>query len=295
MRPGWCVTRRSTPRLRTRRSEAGSSLLETVRPPRRGGPVSGEQLRKIRSGSGFIAALDQSGGSTPKALQALRCAGRRLRGRRRDVRADRRDADPHHRQPLFGGDRVLGTILFEDTMDREIEGRGSVDYLWKVKGMVPFLKVDKGLADESDGVQTMRPMPGLDALALPGQDQRCLRHQDALFHKARRPSWRAGRRRSAVCGSPPDPRHPAGADHRTGNRHPQSGEATSRGVAQGGNRRAPGSTRSRSARHVEGLAPRDRRFLRGADRAIRMCSVSSLSPGATAAKRPTRACLVTTA
>ena len=66
--------------------------------------------------------------------------------------------------PSFGGDRILGAILFEDTMDREIEGRGSVDYLWNVKSVVPFLKVDKGLADERDGVQTMRPIPGLDAL-----------------------------------------------------------------------------------------------------------------------------------
>ena len=66
--------------------------------------------------------------------------------------------------PSFSGDRILGAILFEDTMDRAIEGRSSVDYLWNIKGVVPFLKVDKGLADERDGVQTMRPMPGLDAL-----------------------------------------------------------------------------------------------------------------------------------
>ncbi|HKA04124.1 MAG TPA: fructose bisphosphate aldolase, partial [Acidimicrobiales bacterium] len=66
--------------------------------------------------------------------------------------------------PSFGGDRILGAILFEDTMDREIEGRGSVDYLWNVKNVVPFLKVDKGLAAESDGVQVMKPIPGLDAL-----------------------------------------------------------------------------------------------------------------------------------
>ena len=126
--------------------------------------MSGEQLRKIRSGSGFIAALDQSGGSTPKALQ--------LYGVPDDAYADDDEmfALIHEMRtriivsPSFGGDRVLGAIVFEDTMDREIEGRGSVDYLWNVKGVVPFLKVDKGLADESDGVQTMRPMPGLDAL-----------------------------------------------------------------------------------------------------------------------------------
>ncbi|MGA8723696.1 MAG: fructose bisphosphate aldolase [Acidimicrobiales bacterium] len=126
--------------------------------------MSGEQLRKIRSGAGFIAALDQSGGSTPKALRAY--------GVSDDAYSDDDEmfALIHEMRtriivsPSFGGDRILGAILFEDTMDREIEGRGSVDYLWNVKGVVPFLKVDKGLADERDGVQTMRPMPGLDAL-----------------------------------------------------------------------------------------------------------------------------------
>jgi fructose-bisphosphate aldolase, class I len=126
--------------------------------------VNSEQLRKITSGFGFIAALDQSGGSTPKALQ--------LYGVSADDYSDDDEmfALMHEMRsriivsPSFGGDRILGAILFEDTMDREIEGRGSVDYLWNVKSVVPFLKVDKGLADERDGVQTMRPMPGLDAL-----------------------------------------------------------------------------------------------------------------------------------
>ena len=126
--------------------------------------MSGEQLRKIRSGSGFIAALDQSGGSTPKALRAY--------GVSDDAYADDDEmfALIHEMRtriilsPSFSGDRILGAILFEDTMDREIAGRGSVDYLWNVKDVVPFLKVDKGLADESDGVQTMRSMPGLDDL-----------------------------------------------------------------------------------------------------------------------------------
>lgn len=123
-----------------------------------------EQLRKITSGSGFIAALDESGGSTPRALQ--------LYGVSPDEYSDDDEmfALMHQMRsriivsPSFDGDRILGAILFEDTMDREIEGRGSVDYLWNVKNVVPFLKVDKGLNDETDGVQTMRPMPGLDAL-----------------------------------------------------------------------------------------------------------------------------------
>ncbi len=126
--------------------------------------MNSEQLRKITSGVGFIAALDESGGSTPKALQ--------LYGVPPDAYSDDDEmfALMHEMRsriiisPSFGGDRILGAILFEDTMDREIEGRGSVDYLWNVKSVVPFLKVDKGLADERDGVQTMRPIPGLDAL-----------------------------------------------------------------------------------------------------------------------------------
>lgn len=122
------------------------------------------QLDKIRDGKGFIAALDQSGGSTPKALK--------LYGVGEDAYANEAEMfDRIHEMrsriitsPSFTGDRILGAILFEMTMDREIEGRGSADYLWSVKGVVPFLKVDKGLADEADGAQVMKPIPDLDAL-----------------------------------------------------------------------------------------------------------------------------------
>jgi fructose-bisphosphate aldolase class I len=123
-----------------------------------------QQADKVREGRGFVAALDQSGGSTPKALL--------LYGVGEDAYAN--DAEMFDRihemrsrittSPSFGGDRVLGAILFEDTMDRQIEGRGTPEYLWAVKGVVPFLKVDKGLADEADGAQLMKPMPGLDEL-----------------------------------------------------------------------------------------------------------------------------------
>jgi fructose-bisphosphate aldolase class I len=123
-----------------------------------------QQLEKIRTGQGFIAALDQSGGSTPKALA--------LYGVQADAYSG--DAEMYDRihemrtrivtSPSFTGDRILGAILFEATMDREIEGTGSADYLWSTKGVVPFLKVDKGLADEADGAQVMQPMPDLDAL-----------------------------------------------------------------------------------------------------------------------------------
>ena len=122
------------------------------------------QLEKIRSAPGFIAALDQSGGSTPKALG--------LYGITEDAWDDETGMfDLVHAMrtriitsPAFNGDRILGAILFEMTMDREIEGQGTAEYLWDVKNVVPFLKVDKGLADEQNGVQIMKPIPGLDGL-----------------------------------------------------------------------------------------------------------------------------------
>ncbi len=123
-----------------------------------------QQLRKISENTGFIAALDQSGGSTPKALLAY--------GVGEDAYAndDEMFGVIHKMRtriitsPAFDGDRVFGAILFENTMDREIEGSGSGAYLWNKKGVVPFLKVDKGLAGEADGVQLMKPMPGLEEL-----------------------------------------------------------------------------------------------------------------------------------
>jgi fructose-bisphosphate aldolase class I len=123
-----------------------------------------EQLEKVREGRGFIAALDQSGGSTPKALKLYGVEESEYSGE-----AEMYDRIHEMRtrimtSPAFSGARVLGAILFEQTMDREVEGRPTGDYLWSVKGVVPFIKIDKGLADESDGVQLMKPMPELDAL-----------------------------------------------------------------------------------------------------------------------------------
>jgi fructose-bisphosphate aldolase class I len=120
-----------------------------------------EQTDKIRSGHGFIAALDQSGGSTPKAL--------RLYGVEEDAYSGEEEMfDMIHQMrariaqaPDFTGDKVIGAILFEQTMDREIGGKPSAAYLWEERGVVPFLKVDKGLADEADGVKLMKPMPDL--------------------------------------------------------------------------------------------------------------------------------------
>ena len=123
-----------------------------------------EQRAKVGAADGFIAALDQSGGSTPKALQ--------LYGLDRDSWSDEAGMyDLIHAMrtrimtsPAFAGQRILGAILFENTMDRRVEGVPSAEYLWAHKGVVPFLKVDKGLADAADGVQRMKPMPALAEL-----------------------------------------------------------------------------------------------------------------------------------
>lgn len=123
-----------------------------------------KQLEKVKTAPGFIAALDQSGGSTPKALG--------LYGVGEDAWSDDEGMfDVVHQMrtrimtsPSFGGDRILGAILFENTMDREVEGQSTASYLWNVKNVAPFLKVDKGLADEENGVQLMKPMPDLAAL-----------------------------------------------------------------------------------------------------------------------------------
>src|SRR5437870_6096362 len=123
-----------------------------------------QQLQKMKTHPGFIAALDQSGGSTPSAL--------RLYGIKEGAwsNEDEMFAIVHQMRtriitsPSFTGERILAAILFENTMDRDIEARPSADYLWNVKRVVPFLKVDKGLAAEKDGVQLMKPMPALAAL-----------------------------------------------------------------------------------------------------------------------------------
>ena len=123
-----------------------------------------KQRQRIKDGSGFIAALDQSGGSTPKALENY------------GISSDAYDNDDamfdlvHEMRArimtcdCFDNKRVLGAILFEDTMEREVNGKPTANYLWEDKNIVPFLKVDKGLAEQMSGVQVMRPMPDLDAL-----------------------------------------------------------------------------------------------------------------------------------
>jgi fructose-bisphosphate aldolase, class I len=123
-----------------------------------------EQTQKMKTRPGFIAALDQSGGSTPGALRAYGIKEGAWASEAEMLALVHQMRTRIITSPAFTGDRVLGAILFENTMDRDIAGQPSADYLWNVKRVVPFLKVDKGLAAESAGVQLMKPIPGLDAL-----------------------------------------------------------------------------------------------------------------------------------
>ena len=123
-----------------------------------------DQLKRMSEGKGFIAALDQSGGSTPKALKNY------------GIDEDRYGTDEEMfnlvhemrtriiKSPSFTSEHILAAILFENTMERKIDDRLTADYLWEVKGIIPILKVDKGLAEEEDGVRLMKPIPGLEDL-----------------------------------------------------------------------------------------------------------------------------------
>jgi fructose-bisphosphate aldolase class I len=127
-------------------------------------------LKKVRDGDGFIAALDQSGGSTPKALKAYGVGADAFSNE-----TEMYDRIHEMRTRIITSrafdKRIVGAILFENTMDREIDGVGTAEYLWNKKGIVPFLKIDKGLAAEENGVQLMKPMPGLDALLARGREK----------------------------------------------------------------------------------------------------------------------------
>ena len=123
-----------------------------------------QMMDKFRTAPGFIAALDQSGGSTPKALKLYGIAESAYSGEAQMMDLIHAMRTRIITSPSFSGERILAAILFEDTMDRAIEGRPTAEYLWDVKKVVPILKVDKGLDSEANGVQLMKPMPGLDAL-----------------------------------------------------------------------------------------------------------------------------------
>lgn len=126
--------------------------------------MNNEQLTRMRDGKGFIAALDQSGGSTPKALKLYGIEESEYSGEDEMFNLIHQMRSRMMTNSAFTGDRVLGAILFEGTMDRDVEGIGAAEYLWTKKKVIPFLKIDKGLADEANDVQVMKPNPDLDAL-----------------------------------------------------------------------------------------------------------------------------------
>jgi fructose-bisphosphate aldolase class I len=130
-----------------------------------------QQQAKFQTQAGFIAALDQSGGSTPKALRLYGVPETAYSNDDEMMALIHTMRTRIMTSPAFNGERILAAILFENTMDREVEGRPTAQYLWEVKKVVPILKVDKGLADEADGVQLMKPIPGLDALLARAQQK----------------------------------------------------------------------------------------------------------------------------
>ena len=147
-----------------------------------------QQLQKMKSQPGFIAALDQSGGSTPKALA--------LYGIKEGAwsNEDEMFAIVHEMRTrmitssAFNGERIIGAILFENTMDRDIHGQPTANYLWNVKGVVPFLKVDKGLEAEKEGVQLMKPIPALSALLEKAKSKRIFGTKMRSFIKQANPA-----------------------------------------------------------------------------------------------------------
>ena len=190
-----------------------------------------DQLNKVRTADGFIAALDQSGGSTPKAL--------RLYGVGEDAYSNDEEmfSVVHEmrtrivKSPAFNGDRILGAILFENTLDREIDGKNSASFLWEEKNVVPFLKVDKGLADEADGVQLMKPMPE------PGRACSERPRQQPVFGtkmrsviKSANPAGMAATSSSSSRSASRSSRRPD-ADHRARGRHQRAGQGRGRGAA----------------------------------------------------------------
>jgi fructose-bisphosphate aldolase, class I len=147
--------------------------------------MNNEQLQTMKTRPGFVAALDQSGGSTPKALAAYGIPSGSWSN------DDQMFALVHEMRarvitsPAFSGDRIVGATLFEGTMERNINGKPSADYLWEVKRVVPFLKVDRGLAEEKDGVQLMKPIPGLATLLNKAKSNRIFGTKErSLIHQA---------------------------------------------------------------------------------------------------------------
>src|SRR5262245_48969873 len=148
------------------------ALMEPTASQRRPTMSTAEQMQKMKNQPGFIAALDQSGGSTPHALVLYGIKDHSWKDDDEMFELVHQMRTRIITSPSFAGERIIGAILFEDTMDRDVEGQPTADYLWNVKRIVPFLKVDKGLQAEKDGVQLMKSMPELGALLDKGKSKR---------------------------------------------------------------------------------------------------------------------------
>ena len=210
-----------------------------------------QQLQKMKTDPGFIAALDQSGGSTPGALKSY---GIKENAWSND---DEMFAIVHQMRtriitsPSFTGKRILGAILFENTMDRDIEGQPTADYLWNVKRVVPFLKVDKGLAAEKDGVQLMKPMPELGALLDKAKAKGIFGTKMRSVIKQANGSRHQEHREPAIRSSSADHHRWSRADHRARSGYSLPGKGQGRRVAQSGDPREAEQTASGSAGHAQ--------------------------------------------
>lgn len=146
-----------------------------------------EQLKQMKEGKGFIAALDQSGGSTPKALKAYGIEPSEYNGDDEMFQLVHEMRARMIKSPAFNGEKVIGVILFERTMRDKIEGQFTADYVWEKRRVVPFLKVDKGLEEEKDGVQLMKPFPGLEDLLNDAAEYRIFGTKMRSFIKSANP------------------------------------------------------------------------------------------------------------
>ena len=158
-----------------------------------------QQLEKMHEGKGFIAALDQSGGSTPKALELYGIPGDAYHGEAEMFRFIHQMRTRIITSPAFTSEHILGAILFQNTMDSEVEGEFTPDYLWNVKGVIPFLKVDKGLADEKYGVQLMKLIPDLAEILSHALKRHIFGTKMRSVIKAANPAVTAGKKRIGDC------------------------------------------------------------------------------------------------
>jgi fructose-bisphosphate aldolase class I len=195
--------------------------------------MNATMAQQMAEKDGFIAALDQSGGSTPKGAETLRRGGNAYSNDEEMFALIHAMRARIIKSPAFTGEKVIGAILFERTMDGEIDGIPTADYLWDKRGIVPFLKVDKGLMDEENGVQLMKPMNDLDALLERAVAKNVFGTKMRSVINAANKERDRGHRRPAIRNRQADPRPRADADHRAGSQHQDRRQGRSRRAAAG--------------------------------------------------------------